>query len=251
MLSTIDLGAEEVYLFILILVIGLTLIFPVLEILRKIKKEPPSLITEQVKVRSYTHTIAWGWGKALVVLVLCLFAGISFYDVGLRGISLHQNIWFTSITLILCGLFFVVNICCMIAYLLSSKYRKGEHEQLAKNKAETWKEILSPRSKKEKTYFFFVSLTAGVSEEFVFRGVLFFLLQAVFPTMSMPLILVVASAIFGIAHTYQGMRGIVRTGITGAMFGALFLVTGSLIPGMVLHFIIDFEAAFQLSESGE
>jgi membrane protease YdiL (CAAX protease family) len=217
-------------------------------IIQKIKKNKmtPQPITEQARIRSYKYTIAHGWSFTLVVLALCLFAGISFYDMGLRGFSLSQNIWFTAAVFIVSGFIFVVYVYCIIAYLASPNYRKEESERLAKNNNEPWQDTLTPRSKKEKIYWLFVSLTAGIGEEFIYRGVLFFLLQAVFPSIPLLLVWVIASVIFGVAHAYQEVKGIFTTALWGALEGALFLVTGSLILGMLLHFILDIDSAFQI-----
>ena len=45
-------------------------------------------------------------------------------------------------------------------------------------------------------------------------------------------------------HSYQGFSGIIRTGLTGLLFGALYISTGSLILPMILHFLVDFSANF-------
>jgi len=237
------------YILFLILIIIYHVVFSLIGAVRQRKKPPTSPLKEKERIKSYIRIITFGWLETLVVIILCLFAGIGFYDIGLRGISLNQNVWFTTVTLILCGLFLIALIYEMISYSISAKYREEKKEELAKDTAnQVVVNVLIPRSKKEKRYWFFVSLTAGIVEEFVFRGFLFFLLQAIFPNMPIPLILVVASAIFGIAHAYQGWQGMIRTAIAGALLGSLFLVTGSLILPMILHFIFDISDAFSLSE---
>ena len=44
-----------------------------------------------------------------------------------------------------------------------------------------------------------------------------------------------AALIFGIGHSYQGWRGVLVTGLAGAVFGAVYLLAGSLLPAMILH----------------
>jgi len=223
--------------------------------MRKGKKPLDSPLTEKERIKYYIRNIAFGWGCALVVLSLYLligiylFAGVSFYDIGLRGIILNPNIWFTSVTLILCGIYIIAHIYEMIACLVNPKHREKEKDKLAvKYGANKTVKNLLPRSKKERKYWFFLSLTAGICEEIIFRGFLFFLLQAVFPNMPILLILVAASAIFGTAHAYQGIKGMRNAAMVGALHGCLFLVTGSLIPSMFMHFTVDISAVFLLSE---
>lgn len=99
--------------------------------------------------------------------------------------------------------------------------------------------LLVPRTAPERRMFTAVSVTAGVSEEIVFRG--FFL--AFFTSLAGPVFGSLCSImLFGLGHAYQGVKGIVRTGIAGAILTLVVLATGSLIPAMILHFTQDFMA---------
>ncbi len=64
----------------------------------------------------------------------------------------------------------------------------------------------------------------------------------------MPLLLALAasSLAFGLGHIYQGRAGVLRTGLAGLGFGLLFLLTGSLIPSIVLHAILDLQGVYLL-----
>ena len=88
-----------------------------------------------------------------------------------------------------------------------------------------------------------LSLSAGVTEEVTYRGVVILTLCLLLPDAA-PAWLVVAAAapLFGVAHWYQGAAGIAATGIVGAVFAALYLGTGSLIVPMILHTLIDLRA---------
>ena len=50
---------------------------------------------------------------------------------------------------------------------------------------------------------------------------------------------VLAIVAFGLAHAYQGIRGIVLTGVTGAVAMGLYLLTGSLVAPIVVHATVD------------
>jgi membrane protease YdiL (CAAX protease family) len=50
---------------------------------------------------------------------------------------------------------------------------------------------------------------------------------------------VVAGVAFGLAHAYQGVGGVLSTGVLGAVLAALYLGTGSLLLPVVLHAVID------------
>jgi len=53
-----------------------------------------------------------------------------------------------------------------------------------------------------------------------------------------------SAVLFGIAHLYQGKRGLLSTLIVGALFSGVRAWTGSLIPPLVAHFTADLTAGF-------
>jgi len=50
---------------------------------------------------------------------------------------------------------------------------------------------------------------------------------------------VLASLVFGLGHLYLGPRHALRTFIVGLAFWGIYLATRSILPGMVLHALID------------
>jgi membrane protease YdiL (CAAX protease family) len=78
-----------------------------------------------------------------------------------------------------------------------------------------------------------LSISAGISEELVFRGYLQRQLTAFTGRASLALFLQVA--IFGIAHGYRGVRNCLAIAIYGALFTLLALWRKSLRPGMIAH----------------
>jgi membrane protease YdiL (CAAX protease family) len=74
--------------------------------------------------------------------------------------------------------------------------------------------------------------------------------MAIFPNISFILVILLATLLFGILHIYQGIQWIIATSLLGAVYGCLYLVTGSLIPGMILHFLTDYSAAFMFPVEG-
>lgn len=85
-------------------------------------------------------------------------------------------------------------------------------------------------------------MTAGVAEEFLYRGFLSLALIQLIPIINLTLTALICSIIFGLAHSYQGVSGVIRTGLYGLLFHALYIATGSIIPGIILHFSIDLSA---------
>lgn len=97
-----------------------------------------------------------------------------------------------------------------------------------------------PRTAAGRRWWAALSLSAGVTEEITFRGLLLLTLAVALPTTTPGLVLVlVAAALFGVAHWYQGRAGIIGTGVLGALLAVAYLVTGSLLLPIVLHTLID------------
>ena len=78
-----------------------------------------------------------------------------------------------------------------------------------------------------------VSVTAGISEETVFRGYL--QRQFIALTKSNPAGILLSAAVFGACHSYQGYRRAFLLGSYGAMFGILAHWRRNVRPGMIAH----------------
>jgi membrane protease YdiL (CAAX protease family) len=102
--------------------------------------------------------------------------------------------------------------------------------------------FLLPSTGEERRWWWLVCITAGVCEEFVYRGFLLHYLHVLPFHLSLTWALVASSVIFGIGHLYQGVAGAVQTAVAGFLFGCLFLITGSLLVPMVVHAVVDLRA---------
>lgn len=97
-------------------------------------------------------------------------------------------------------------------------------------------ERILPRSNREHAWFIGLALTAGFCEELLFRGFLVWLATRFVPLLPAHAIVAV---LFGVGHVYQGRKGMIRTGLVGAFFSGVMLVSGSIVPAMVMHALID------------
>jgi membrane protease YdiL (CAAX protease family) len=94
-----------------------------------------------------------------------------------------------------------------------------------------------PRGITEGVLWVLVSISAGISEELVFRGYLQRQLTAWTGRTSLALLLQVT--VFGIAHGYQGVRNCVAIAMYGTLFTLVALWRKSLRPGMIAHACTD------------
>lgn len=96
-----------------------------------------------------------------------------------------------------------------------------------------------PHTASEKRWFDLMSVTAGITEEVIYRGFLFAYLAAWLSGAPAAVIIVLAALVFGLGHLYQGAGGIVKAGLMGVIFGVLYWMTGSLWASMLLHIVVD------------
>jgi uncharacterized protein len=87
-----------------------------------------------------------------------------------------------------------------------------------------------------------LSLSAGVGEELVWRGVLPSLLTLVSGSLAVGIALSVAS--FALAHAIQGLRSVLAIAAIAVAFHALVFISGSLYVAMAVHFVYDVIAGF-------
>ncbi len=112
-------------------------------------------------------------------------------------------------------------------------------------------EKIMPRTPVEMLVFVALACTAGLSEEFLYRGFVY----AAFARMleNLPWSIVAAAVLssiwFGIGHLYQGRRGIITTCVVGMVFVISRIASGSLIPSIVAHAGVDLIAGLYLSIS--
>ena len=88
-------------------------------------------------------------------------------------------------------------------------------------------------------------LTAGFAEETVFRGYLFDRSRVRFGDRPAARVatLLVTSALFALGHyANQGVPGVEQAAVTGLVFGAVFLLTGSIWVPMIAHAAFDLTA---------
>lgn len=93
-----------------------------------------------------------------------------------------------------------------------------------------------PRNRDEYRAFFWLSGTAGIVEETIYRG---FALWYLHQFMPMWAAIIVSSVMFGLGHSYQGPSGIVRITLVGILFGVLYVASGSIWLPILGHFLLD------------
>jgi len=176
------------------------------------------------RIRFYQIACIQQLARILIVLALCLLGSIPPRSMGLAGpIS-----WYDTGRVLT-----ILAVVLAASIVLFHFVGDWQLRRLLKMVG-----ALVPASATERRWFALVGLGAGVSEEIVFRGFLFFYL-ATFTNFSSTQIIVASSLLFGFCHIYQGWFGVLGTSLAGFCLAFLYAGTGSLLVPIVVHAALD------------
>jgi uncharacterized protein len=190
----------------------------------------------------YARLLVLEWGLALLAVVVWLSApGVDAAAVGLRWPQAWPGPVAVAATVLVLG-FVVVSTRALrsgaLAQAATEVRRPGEGRHAEPAVHATL--ALLPRTTAERRLFTLVGVTAGVCEEWLYRGFLLAVVAAVGGDgLPEPLLVAIGALAFGLAHAYQGLAGIVSTGVLGGVMAGLYLGTGSLLLPVVLHALVD------------
>jgi membrane protease YdiL (CAAX protease family) len=100
-------------------------------------------------------------------------------------------------------------------------------------------EVLLPDTRAEKWGWTAISFSAGIGEEIAYRGFLTVYFYYLDPSIPLWFALTLSTIAFGLAHTYQGLRGVLTTTVLGAVLAYLYWDTESLLLPMIVHTAVD------------
>jgi uncharacterized protein len=179
---------------------------------------------------------------ASTVASQCLATGVILWRASAHGIHARQlgltipnPPLVAAVTILLAGLIFVNQIFSLRRLVARPGEIKGLVPQLALK--------LFPQDAVERLAFFALVVTVAVCEELIYRG----FVQTLFKSWSGNYWLagVLGSAMFfGLAHLYQGRRGLLTTFGIGAVFSLIRVFTGSLMPCFAAHFVADLTVGY-------
>jgi membrane protease YdiL (CAAX protease family) len=179
-------------------------------------------------VANYSLTIAYEW----------ILAGLALWGIHMREVPLRQLLgeqrrgaraWWVDIGVAL-GYWLIA---VMALALLGNVLVRISGSHIDPQKIGDVTQKLAPATGVEMMLFLVLSISAGICEELVFRGYL----QQQFARMGGRVWAGVAlsALVFGGAHAYEGVAGILLITAYGAMFGVLALLRRGLRTGMIAH----------------
>lgn len=214
-------------LFTLIILFLLAVVFPLLgvrdyQLLLRQTREGVA----DARVKFYKGVLKFHWPLTIGLLALWLLSGNSLESMGLIPVADGWP-WSAIGVGVFVALAQVINLAMVwrnADKLTEIKKKIGELSNLA------------PQTPREDRLWDMVSITAGVCEEILYRGLLLATLVALVGTWPA---VAITSLIFGLGHAYQGISGIAKTGLVGLVLALLTVSSGSLYIAIVLHAVVD------------
>jgi len=178
-----------------------------------------------VRLRFYRRGMVFEWLLAAAVVALWFGAGRTAAGLGLvpgAGTGLIGA---------------VVGVVLAVLLVMQSRLLEGHADRVdsARRQIAPLRYFL-PHSPEEDRGFFWLSVSAGICEEIVFRGFLiayFAAYAGLWPGVAL------STLAFGLAHAYQGPSGILKTGLAGGVAALLFVGTGWLLAPVLAHSGVD------------
>jgi len=221
------------------------------DLLTAVRADPAG--AERTRLTHYRSWIgqSWLWALGVVVLVAAL-PGVGPASLGLRAPDLAgigASVWHetdaatqagTGDTIAtVAGMLVGALLGTLVAvgvWRLVARLRRTDTVPLAGSAALT---PMLPTTRAGRRGWAALSVTAGITEEVTYRGLVILTLATLLPTADPRVVVVLAAVLFGAAHLYQGWTGMLATGVAGAALAGLYLGTGSLVVPMALHVLID------------
>ena len=174
----------------------------------------------------YASTIGFQWLAAIVVAWRAWARGLSLEELGFV-VHGHWRILIAAI----------VGAATLGGLQWFNLRRMGRSSGKAREFMQVLAERILPQSRLELVPFLALAVTAGVCEEFLYRGfAMAALIRVGLPSWGVVLL---SSVLFGLAHLYQGRGGLLSTLVIGTVFGTARIAYDGLVPVMIWHFAVD------------
>lgn len=185
-----------------------------------------SEISSVERLSLYFSTMAFQWVLAAVV---AWRAWAHHYTVAELGLLVRDPAPIASVSAIGTVLF--------VAFQWMNLRRIGRLQHETRGFLRTLADKILPKTWVETVPYLGLALTAGICEEFIYRGFVMATLCRV--GLAGWATVAISSVMFGLAHLYQGRGGLVSTTIVGLVFGTARIAYHSLVPVTFWHAAID------------
>ena len=167
------------------------------------------------------------WVGVLIILYSWYFGPKPFNLLGL------QSPKFTFYTI-------VFSITLLVIYVIDLVKSYKEFDTVPDEESKFFEDVM-PVNWKEYAHFCFLAISAGVCEEFIFRGFLINYLNVVLENTSHSLVIacILTSVIFALSHLQQGLDNVLKIAVLALLFALIFVLSESLLIVIFLHAFVD------------
>lgn len=185
-------------------------------------------LNENDGISYFKYVIYSEWTVTLLILAMFYFTSTNFAQIGFILPTKNSTQFLGIFTGFIIGVIILTFV--LIKVPLYQRYLKAQTGTIT---------YLVPTGKLDKKYAILSAFTAGICEEIIYRGFLLHLLSNSPFQLEGMMLLIIGAVIFGIAHYYQGWKGVLLAGLAGYALSKIYFQTNSLILPIVLHIIID------------
>ena len=185
----------------------------------------------RLKLQLYWGNNLWLWILTAIVAGVWWGNGRSWSDIGLG--------WPPAIP---SGLPLYVLLFFMGLYITDTIMEVSGRDQVEETREHMENDLgFLPQTAYEFFHYIFLALTAGICEEFIFRGyfIRYFQMWIGDGESTHTLAILLPALIFGAVHFYQGWQAVIKVSAMAVMFGYVFVHTESLWLLMALHAMVD------------
>lgn len=183
------------------------------------------LMTRRSTAHRWSRSIRRKWIATAVLVPIVVLGDVSLEACGIRWPDEWESTT-TSIAVVLLG-----------AVFISIRLRIPRQRARLRRAMQPFAGLVPHRG--ERSRFVGLAVTAGVTEELLYRSFGLSYLFWLWPGITSEAAVLVTAVAFGFAHLYQGWKNVLLTTLLGAMFGLLTIDTGSVVPAMIVHTLID------------
>ncbi|GAB5522149.1 MAG: hypothetical protein Roseis2KO_00210 [Roseivirga sp.] len=199
-------------------------LFPLYALITARKTQAYLQANPQLLIQTYKSIMVMQWAMCLPVLIL-----LSLKETGLASIGLHFLTNPLSVVSLVAAVFLGYQLVRILPYAEKRLVR-------TKKKLKAVLYIL-PKNRQEHKWSTIVSITAGVCEEVLFRGLFYELLA---PYMLPLYAILIVNLMFGLGHAGTQLKNMLSTMGLGLLWSLTYYFTGSLWAPILMHILVDF-----------
>jgi membrane protease YdiL (CAAX protease family) len=183
-------------------------------------------VSSMERLALYASTIAFQWFAVTIVAWRAWAHGFTASELGLLVRDRNRILLASFVG------------AAMIAVLQWLNLRRvGRIPVASRGPLQAIAERILPQSSVELLPYLALAITAGLCEEFLYRGFTMTALSHV--GLQAWAVVLISSLLFGLAHSYQGRGGMVMTLIIGTILGSSRIAYDCLVPAIFWHSAVD------------